>query len=185
MSSAEHWIRQLRLQKHPEGGYYRETYRSAESIPTDGLPPRFPGARPFATAIYFLLQAPEFSAFHRIKSDEIWHFYYGGALLLHILQPEGDLTTTKLGGPEGVFQAIAPAGCWFAAELAAPDPHALVGCTVAPGFDFADFELAKRDELSRLFPPHAPLIARLTRSPSLSPAVVKARACLSRSVLTT
>ena len=165
MRTAEYWIGQLRLRKHPEGGYYRETYRAAETIPRAGLPPRFPGARSFSTAICFLLEAPEFSAFHRIKSDEMWHFYQGAALLIHAIHRDGACSTLRLGNSAEAgdsLQAVVPAGCWFAAELAAPATCALVGCTVSPGFDFADFELADRAELSRLYPQHQQLIARLT-----------------------
>jgi predicted cupin superfamily sugar epimerase len=165
MPTVQDWIRDLGLQRHPEGGYYRETYRCAESIPRAGLPERFSGSRVFSTAILFLLEAPEFSAFHRIKSDEVWHFLYGSALLIHAIQSDGSAATMKLGLPTdsgAEFQRVVPAGCWFAAELAAPATYALVGCTAAPGFDFVDFELGRRSDLLRLYPQHRVLIERLT-----------------------
>ena len=151
---------------HPEGGYYKETYRSAEWIPQHGLPNRFEGNRYFGTAIYFLLDQGNFSAFHRIKSDETWHFYAGQALEIFVLQDNGELQIIQLGNQiqQGeTFQATVPAGAWFASR---PGPHtsfSLVGCTVAPGFDFADFELAKAEELVKLFPQHASMIRELCR----------------------
>jgi uncharacterized protein len=166
MKTAEDYIRALDLQPHPEGGWYRETYRAAESIPPAGLPARFAGARPFATAIYFLLTADTFSALHRIHSDELWHFYAGSALAVHLIEPAGAARSLRL-GPDvengASFQATVPAGCWFGAEVAATGGFALVGCTVAPGFAFADFELGEREALIRQFSAHRALIERLTR----------------------
>lgn len=159
-------IRQFELLPHPEGGYYKETYRSGELVDAAALPPRFGGSRCFSTAIYFLLEAGNFSAFHRIHSDEVWHFYAGQRLLVHVLEDNGHLTTLKLGNnpEEGeLFQAIVPAGCWFASEPAPGTAFALVGCTVAPGFDFADFELASVTGLTATYPQHATLISRLCR----------------------
>jgi predicted cupin superfamily sugar epimerase len=159
-------VQQLQLQPHPEGGYYRETYRSGEIIPQNGLPERFAGSRHFSTAIYFLLEQGNFSAFHRIQSDECWHFYTGDPLQVHVIDPEGKYTLIRLGNDirnGEVFQAMVPAGCWFASETAPGGQFSLVGCTVAPGFDFADFELAKGDLLASLFPTHSGLIRRLCR----------------------
>jgi predicted cupin superfamily sugar epimerase len=170
MRTAEDWIRALNLRKHPEGGWFRETYRAAGRIPAAVLAGRFPGARPFATAIYFLLTARDRSVFHRLKSDEIWHFYADGSLTLHVLAPRGGYRRIRLGTSarghvrgRATPQAVVPAGCWMAAE-AAPRGFALVGCTVAPGFDFADFELGRRAALCRRFPRHRALIRRLTPS---------------------
>ncbi len=166
MKTAEDYIQALNLAPHPEGGWYRETYRAAETIPHAGLPARFAGARPFATAIYFLLTAETFSALHRIQSDELWHFHAGSTLTLHLIEPTGTVRALRL-GPDvahgDFFQAAVLAGCWFGAEVAAPGSFALVGCTVAPGFDFADFELGERKELIRRYPAHRALIERLTR----------------------
>ena len=159
-------MERLGLVPHPEGGFYRQTYISRESIAHPHLPPRYNGPRPFSTAIYFLLEHPDFSAFHRLRSDEIWHFYAGASLTLWLISPKGVLSSLSLGpdpNQKHNFQAVVPAGHWFAASLDAPRAYALVGCTVAPGFEFADFELAQREELSRRFPQHRRLIERLTR----------------------
>ena len=164
--SPENLIREYQLLPHPEGGWYREVYRSNELIPRSGLPDRFSGDRVMGTGIYFLLTDKNFSAFHRIASDEGWHFYAGTGLRIYDLSPEGTLTVHKLGANLSageVFQTWVPAGHWFGSRVEEPDGWALVGCTVAPGFDFADFEMAKRAELVALFPDHAGIIGELTR----------------------
>ncbi len=166
MTGAQAWIDRLELQQHPEGGWYRETYRSDETVSRDALPLRFSGDRAFSTAIYFVLDGEEFSALHRIEQDEVFHFYDGGGLTLHSIDPDGRYTAVKLGrnlAAGELPQAVVKAGCVFGATVTQPGSFALVGCTVAPGFDFADFALPGRDELSRQFPEHRPLIERLTR----------------------
>jgi predicted cupin superfamily sugar epimerase len=156
-------IARLGLVRHPEGGWYRECYRCQETVPGDALPDRFGGARSFCTSIYFLLEHGDISALHRIKSDELWHFYAGSPLTVHAITPEGDHRQWLLGAAAGAaFQAAVPAGCWFGAEIPA-GAFALVGCTVSPGFDFADFELAERGRLEAEYPQHHALIRRLTR----------------------
>jgi uncharacterized protein len=157
-------IHQYNLLPHPEGGYFKETYRSKESITTSGLPSRFPDERTFSTAIYFLLLKDLFSAFHRIKSDECWHFYEGDSLHVHVLHINGSYELIRLGRnrEQGeVYQAIVPAGAWFASETCGE--YSFVGCTVSPGFDFADFELARAAELVKEYPESALLIERLCR----------------------
>ena len=166
MKTARDWIQALQLQPHPEGGYFRETYRAPESLAAGSLPARFDGARAISTAIYFLLEAGTFSAFHRIRSDEVWHLYAGGPLDVISIGPDGALTRHPLGldparGEQP--QAVIPAGHWFAARPGPGTPYALVGCTVAPGFDFADFEMASRADLLRRHPAHAGVIRALTR----------------------
>ena len=150
------------MQPHPEGGFFAETYRSAEIIPLDALPARFGGARAFSTAIYFLLESHNRSALHRIQSDEVWHFYEGGPLEVFVIEPDsGVLTVIRLGNrPDRseVFQAVVRAGCWFGSKPMAGSEFSLVGCTVAPGFDFADFELADRADMLRRFPQHKAVI---------------------------
>jgi uncharacterized protein len=141
-------IRSLGLAPHPEGGLYRECFRSSLTVDT----PR--GPRSASTAIYYLLRAGERSLFHRVQSDEIWHHYAGAPLRLHLL-PVGEVELA-------MGQAVVPAGAWQAAEPMGA--WTLVGCTVAPGFDFADWELGKREELLREFPSEAARIERLTRS---------------------
>lgn len=166
MDQVKRWVNELGLAPHPEGGWYKEVYRASEEIGVAGLPERFDGARSFSTSIYFLLAGDNFSAFHRIKSDELWHFYAGSGVIVHIISPDGELSSIKLGNnPEAgeTFQGVVPAGCWFASEPK-HGGYGLVGCTVAPGFDFADFELAEREALQAEFPQHRELIGRLTRS---------------------
>ena len=158
-------IEKLQLQPHPEGGFYREVYRSKEVIPPTALSGKYEGERNCCTSIYFMLTADAFSAFHRINQDEIWHFYDGAPIDLHVISPEGEHNLIKVGKnvPDGeVPQTIVPAGFWFAAEVNGGD-FALVGCTVSPGFDFRDFELAEREELSGRFPQHHVLINKFTR----------------------
>jgi predicted cupin superfamily sugar epimerase len=165
--SAQALVQQFNLERHPEGGYYRETYRSGETIGQSALPARFAADRAVATAIYFLVEQGNFSAFHRIKSDECWHFYAGESLYVHVLHPAGEYELIRLGADiaEGeVFQAVVPAGAWFASETSPGGSFSFVGCTVAPGFDFADFELAAAGSLASEFPAQAALISRLTRS---------------------
>lgn len=164
--NAKYWIDALHLVRHPEGGYFRETYRSPEMISRRHLPARFSGDRAFATAIYFLLQGTDFSALHRIAQDEVWHFYEGSSMTVFVIAPDGELSTIRLGRAVDageLLQAMVPAGCYFGARLSDPHSYALVGCTVAPGFDFADFELANRKDLAARYPQHKALIEQLTR----------------------
>ncbi len=163
MESPQKWITQFNLQPHPEGGFFRETYRASEEITTAGLPARFNGPRSFSTGIYFLLRSQDKSLFHRIKSDEMWHFYAGSSLSIYVLH-QGRLEVKMLGArPEGYsFQCVVPAGAWFGAHVNEPDSYVLAGCTVAPGFDFRDFELAKRNELLIEYPAHRQIIEELT-----------------------
>lgn len=159
-------IKTFGLLPHPEGGWYRETYRSAELIPLVALPERFDNSRSYCTAIYFLLESGDISALHRIKSDEIWHFYSGMSLTIHVITPQNEYYSLYLGSNLSVgetFQCVVPAGCWFGAEVNG-DGYSLVGCTVAPGFNFADFEMGKRVELLNEFPDHTKIVQRLTKS---------------------
>jgi uncharacterized protein len=163
---ARHWIEKLRLEPHPEGGYFRQTYRSEVMIKREALPAGFSGARAASTAIYFLLEGKNFSAFHRLRSDEAWHFYAGEALVVHVIHPDGRYSRILLGRDfeaGQVFQAVVPAGCWFASHVEDWKGWVLVGCTVAPGFDFEDFELARLEELRAKYPKHREMISRLTR----------------------
>jgi predicted cupin superfamily sugar epimerase len=165
MKSASYWINTLGLKKHPEGGYYRETYRSDAIIDTCCLGNSYEGSRAVSTAIFFLLVGKDFSALHRIKSDEIWHFYLGTSMALHIFCADEEYEKIILGTrPEKgeSFQAIVRAGAWFGATLNDPSAYSLVGCTVAPGFDFRDFEMGRRDELIRLYPKYKTVIEMLT-----------------------
>ena len=160
-------VRHLQLLPHPEGGYYKETYRSVGDIPAEALPAGFDGRRSFATAIYYLLGAGQFSAFHRIRSDETWHYYAGSsALHIHVLDADGGYACITLGphiDKGEVFQATVPADAWFASEPADRSGFAFVGCTVSPGFDFRDFEMANADVLEAMCPGRHDLIRRLCR----------------------
>jgi len=157
--TADDWIARLGLIRHPEGGWYRETYRSSERVERAVLPPRFGGPRAFSTAIYYLLRAGERSALHRIKSDEVWHHYAGDAVELWLLEEPGRARQVRLGGEP---QVIVPAGVWYGARVVAGGAYALMGGTVAPGFDFADFELADRAALLAKFPGQRVVIEALT-----------------------
>ena len=162
--NANYWIEKLGLLPHPEGGTYRRTYECRETVRRES-----PGSGPAvfraaSTAIVYLLEPGDFSALHRIRSDEMWHFYAGGPVALHCIDPDGNHSSVRLGkDPDAgeVFQAVVPAGTWFGAVPTAP--YSLVGCTVSPGFDFDDFELADRETLLREYPRHREIILRLTR----------------------
>ncbi|MDA3942467.1 MAG: cupin domain-containing protein [Bacteroidetes bacterium] len=157
------WIEKLALLPHPEGGFYKEMYRSEEEIPAVALPNRFKGNRSFSTAIYYLLGRHDFSAFHRIHADETWHFYDGKPLQLLLLHPDGRLEEVMLGVGENCRPMFTvKSGLWFAAKSS--DTFSLCGCTVAPGFDFADFEMAAAESLSKEFPQHRSIIESFTRS---------------------
>jgi predicted cupin superfamily sugar epimerase len=160
-------ISRLRLIPHPEGGYYRETHASQMRVRHPAVVDLSRADRPAMTQIYFLLEEGDFSAFHRVRSDETWHLYLGGPLELHLIDQQGNYACHLLGadiadGQEP--QITIPANSWQAARLEPGVPFALCGCTVAPGFDFADFAMANRTELELLFPDHQALIAELTRN---------------------
>jgi predicted cupin superfamily sugar epimerase len=163
--AADYWIHKLGLIPHPEGGWYRETYRSNENIVQSALPVRYNGPRSFCTLIYFLLENGQVSHLHRLQSDEQWHFYAGSSLTIHVIDPQGHYCQQQLGSdPEKneVFQRVIPAGCWFGATVDDPEAFSLIGCVVAPGFEFNDFELGKRGELLAKYPDHAAIIGMLT-----------------------
>lgn len=143
------WVQKLGLRLHPEGGWFRETYRSKGRA----------GRRALCTAIYYLLENGQFSAFHRLKSDEIWYFHAGGPLKIHLLGVRPRVI--ELGKKQ--FQAVIPAGTWFAAAPSPKFPYSLVSCSVSPGFEFSNFELGRREKLVKRFPKHRKLIERFTR----------------------
>lgn len=171
-ATARTLIGRLGLEPHPEGGYYRETHRDATHVArvqaATAADVAQPSARAASTAIYYLLCDGAYSAWHRIDADEVWHFYAGEPLDVHMIDEAGVLKTHRLGNAlndEGVtYQAVVPAGCWFAAECVSPHSDAsfaLVGCTVAPGFEFSAFELADTAALVVRYPAHAALLRRL------------------------
>ena len=154
---AQRLISDYRLQAHPEGGWYRETYRSAERVTTSR------GAvRSATTSIYFLLTAQMFSSFHRLWSDETWHFYRGDPVTIEIIDASGAYESRIL-DPAAMLQTTIVAGAHFAAHVDAADGYAFVGCDVAPGFEFSEFHLTTRSMLTAAYPHLAPLIARYTR----------------------
>jgi predicted cupin superfamily sugar epimerase len=164
--NATYWIGRLNLQPHPEGGFFRQTYRAPLVIPQSALPDTFRGSRNASTAIYFLLEGHDFSTLHRLAADEVWHFYIGSALLIHSIDPDGHHSVMKLGQnveASEQLQCVVAAGYWCGSRLEVADAYALVGCTVAPGFDFADFEIAQRADLLAQYPQHRKVIVELTR----------------------
>ena len=164
--TAAETIAALSLRPHPEGGHYRQSHVADETIAADALPARYDGPRVHATVIYFLLAHDEISHLHRLRSDEVWHFYRGAALRVHVFAPDGGYRAYRLGhdlaGGERC-QLVVPRGHWFGAEGIADSGFALVGNTVAPGFDFADFELARAEALTAAYPGHADLVHRMCR----------------------
>lgn len=167
MKTAEYWIDHLGLQPHPEGGFFKETYRSKETVSQTYLPSGFSGDRNFSTAIYFLLRSKDRSLFHRIKSDELWHFHAGSSLTIYVLS-ESKLKLFTLGSrlEENEFpQVVIPANCWFGAVVNEPESYVLSGCTVSPGFDFNDFEMGDRKTLLEIYPTHKKIIELLTPAP--------------------
>jgi len=163
--NASHWINHLKLTQHIEGGWYNEVYRSELVLQKEQLPASFNDKRNICTHIYFLLEEHGFSAFHRIKSDELWHFYAGNPLIIYEIDQSGEMTQHLLGNDleKGqLFFCVVKRGNWFAAEPAEGSEYCLAGCTVAPGFDFNDFELAGRNNLTKTYPRYVDLIHHLT-----------------------
>ncbi len=152
----------LELKPHIEGGYYKRTYQSAIDVNFDSK------TRPINTAIYYLLESHDFSCWHRLKSDEIWHYYCGGNLLVHQINENGILSSTILGNliehPNVQPQCVIPAYTWFSAEVQSPESFTLMGCTVAPGFEYDDFEMGDRVKLLDKYPQHKELIIKLTKN---------------------
>ncbi|MGV8075402.1 MAG: cupin domain-containing protein [Syntrophobacteraceae bacterium] len=164
--NADYWIEKLKLSKHPEGGWFVRTYSSEERIEGGYLPERFGGPRAFSSAIYYLLKGSEFSALHRLKADEVWHFYAGSSITLYIIEWKGRLSEIRMGNSSKTgetFQCAVKAGCWFGGVVNEPESYALMGCTVAPGFEYEDFELGDREKLIEEYPKHRLIIEKLTR----------------------
>lgn len=163
MEKIQYLMNELKLEPHPEGGFYRQVYKSDEIIKE--LPSRFDGPRVFSTAIYFLLTKNTFSAFHIIKQDEIWHHYEGGTIKIHVLDHAGEYGSYLLGknydaGEE--LLVVIPKDTFFAAEVIEGE-YVLSGCTVAPGFEYEDFYMPPVSELIIMFPEYRQLIERLTK----------------------
>ncbi len=163
--TAQKYIANLDLTPHPEGGYFKEVYRSGEIIEAEHLPMRYSKKRNFSTSIYFLLEGNQVSKFHRLKSDEIWHFYDGSPIKIFIITQNGNLQEKILGRnlENGELpQLVIEKGNWFGAKVTDKKSFSLIGCTVSPGFDFNDFELAKKQEMLNEFPNLRKIIDELT-----------------------
>lgn len=166
MITSTDWIQELGLLPHPEGGYYREFYRSGHSLDTEALPSGYKGRRSLGSIIYYLLTGNDFSAFHRLPADETWHFHYGSAFLIHLISPGGVYSKVRLGLDVHVGEVpchTIPAGYFFGAEVAEENSFALASCTVMPGFSFEDLIMPGRDELIGIFPDLSNEIMHLTR----------------------
>ncbi|MEO9511317.1 MAG: cupin domain-containing protein [Flavobacteriaceae bacterium] len=166
MSKIKEFIERFNLSPHPEGGYFKESYRSSGEIAKTSLNAAYKTKRNYSTCIYFLLTSDTFSAFHRITQDEIWHFYSGSPIKIYIISEDGEYSEQIIGTnfAEGqVPQFVVPGNHWFAAKTIDPNSHSFVGCTVSPGFDFEDFDLPSQKELLEKFPKHEALIRKLTR----------------------
>lgn len=158
--NASYWINRLQLQPHPEGGYYREVYRSAIQVGREGES----NIKQACTTIYYLLAGEDHSAFHRLKSDEIWYFHKGQPLHIHVIDQMGKLITHELSDTAtGELSVVIPPNVWFGAELPGKSGFTLVSCAVAPGFDFAEFEMADTKTLAAECPQHQDIIVKLSR----------------------
>jgi len=163
---ADFYISKLQLNPHPEGGYYKEVYRSDEIIEAVHLPVRYKSSRAFSTSIFFLLKNDQVSMFHKLKSDEIWHFYDGCGVKIYVIEKNGIKREVLLGNKleQGELpQVIINKNSWFGAELLNKSSFCLIGCTVSPGFEFKDFKLGEREKLLKLFPQHENIIKKLTK----------------------
>ena len=161
MQTAEYWIQHLNLQPHTEGGFYREIFRSSTEIEPKQLPVGYDGPRRLATSIYYLLRSGDVSRFHRLRSDEMWYYHAGSGLKMILLDQEGN-KHTRLLGPRiekaEQLQVLIPAGTIFGAEVLVTGSYGLCGCMVAPGFEFADFEVFEKEDLIQAYPKHAEII---------------------------
>jgi uncharacterized protein len=158
--TAGYWIRHLNLQPHPEGGYYKEVFRSLQLVNRPGSAE----IRKACTSIYYLLEGADFSGFHRIASDELWYFHKGQPLIIHCIDEDGNYSKYELSdNPSGNLSVAVRARLWFAAEISSKHEFTLVSCNVAPGFEFNEFEMADKETLTVLYPQHADVLNRLCR----------------------
>ena len=164
MKDINYWIEQLKLQTHPEGGYYNEIYVSDIEIDSSVLDADIEGKRKLSTSIYYLLPYGETSKFHSFKSDEIWYYHYGSAITVYYFDPQGKFISKVL-GPEAhkgqQLQVVIPAYSIMGANTTEPGSYSLIGCMVSPGFDFKDFKLFDKEELLQLYPDQHELIHRI------------------------
>lgn len=154
MMDAEYYIKQLGLEPHPEGGYFKSTYASEELV----------SSRKLYTSIYFLLGADDVSHFHRLKSDELWYFHGGSSLLVHVIDEDGNYVEHKVGldiENGETPQVLVPKNSIFGSSVMENGSFSLVGCMVAPGFEYEDFELFTQSELLDKYPQHEQIIRKL------------------------
>ena len=167
-SEADQIIKNLKLQPHPEGGFYALTFQSSDTVQSTDKGKYNDETRYAGSATYYLLKENDFSAWHSLKSDEMWHYYKGSPVKIHVIDCQGNHTTHLLGdalkNKMANFQVVVTAGNWFAAELEDKEHYCLIGCTVTPGFNFKDFSLADRQFLLEKFPQHSPLINKFIRT---------------------
>jgi predicted cupin superfamily sugar epimerase len=158
--NARYWIEQLEMEAHPEGGYFKQSLKSNQTISSAG----HEGKRSLYTSIYFLLQSGDVSHFHQLRSDEVWYYHAGSPLTVHIIDESGNYRQEKLGldfekGERP--QVCVEKGSIFGSTVDEKEAYALVGCMVSPGFEFDDFKLFRRSELLASFPQHEAVINRL------------------------
>lgn len=165
-SRIEELIQHFNMQPHPEGGFYAKQYAAAEII-DHPLKPQT--TRPLYSSIYYLITKACYSSWHRLATDEMWHFYEGDPVNIHMISDSGVYHTTTLAaiGPDMRFQYVVPAQTWFAVESHGHLGYSFTGCSLAPGFDFEDFELAKLKDLTNTYPQYSELIAKYAPMPSL------------------
>ena len=158
--NAAYWIEHLSLQPHPEGGFYKEFFRSEMEVTRVSSTDK----KQAITSIFYLLEEVDFSGFHRIASDELWYFHKGSPLLIHAIDPDGNYSAHELSDtPTGSLSVAIKAGLWFASEIPSKTGFALVSCAVAPGFEFSEFEMAEKQHLVTLYPHLSLTIDRLCR----------------------
>ena len=154
-NTAAYWIKHFGMAPHPEGGYFKEIFRSKHKVLRSGENIE----RDACTSIYYLLESFDFSGFHRLKSDEMWYFHKGSPIFIHIIQENGAYDRIELSDSEaGQLQAVVESGCWFAAEIPSKSDFTLVSCAVSPGFDFAEFEMANKSCMIKNYPQHIEII---------------------------
>ena len=166
-NEADFFVNLFNLQPHPEGGYFSQTFKSNHSVKSTDIERYGNNSRCAGTSIYYLLNKTDFSAWHKLQSDEIWHYYKGCEVIIYLIDKQNNLKSYVLGDPSkninAVFQISISSDTWFAAELIDKDSYCLIGCTVNPGFEFIDFELGDSNLLIHEFPQHEVIITKLTR----------------------
>jgi uncharacterized protein len=163
-NKVEYWVSNLGMSRHPEGGYYKETFQSEEQISDNELTVNFEGKRKLYTSIYFLLTSDDVSHFHRLKSDELWYYHGGSSMSIHVIDESGEYKEIKLGmdlAAGDVPQALVKKNSIFGSSVTEKDTFSLVGCMVSPGFVFQDFELFTQEELMKVYPQHKEIILKL------------------------